>query len=289
MTYTLTQLQEAFDALPNAVKDYLMHEKTFEILDEIINEFDIPEENEKDFRTMLIALEVGLAKPDEFINFLKEELEFGDDIADTLFDEVSEKILDEMYEIFDQTTNGEEVPHKVLEELPAPAKPLGDIKKFVGIPAYGVEKPASSYTSVLPRSNLTQNKVTDTAAADSFIQKLNALNAVKSETENTGGVFPPTTILQAPTTTSTTISTTIPQKERPAVNMTDINAEVNKILGKNDSIGLTKLNGPVNIPRQEIDVSPEPTEKSSAAPFSKPAVPPIYPAGTDPYREPPTS
>ena len=199
MTYTIKQLQEAFNLLPDTVKDYLIGDNITEKLDDSIDDFAIPEEKEEGFRKIVLALEVGLAKPDEFINFAKQELEFSDGLAENLFIQISENILSQEYDIFDEATKNEKF-NEEPKELPAGSKPLGDIKKFVGVPEYGVQRPASSYTSVLPRSDINQNKIKDTPTADSFIQKLNALNGIQPKDQET----------KVPTSTTTSISTPSP-------------------------------------------------------------------------------
>lgn len=299
MTYTIKQLQEAFNLLPDTVKDYLIGDNITEKLDDSIDDFAIPEEKEEGFRKIVLALEVGLAKPDEFINFAKQELEFSDGLAENLFIQISENILSQEYDIFDEATKNEKF-NEEPKELPAGSKPLGDIKKFVGVPEYGVQRPASSYTSVLPRSDINQNKIKDTPTADSFIQKLNALNGIQPKDQET----------KVPTSTTTSISTpspatpqfdptSVPHKASAPMNTSNIGSEVNKILSESGSAELAKLVSPVNIPRQEIKIKTESSAESTPqkntqskveinSVTSTTAAPISYPTGNDPYREPPT-
>lgn len=292
MNYTDEQLQKAFDNQPETLQDYIMSDEVAEALHTLAEWFELS--NIDMFSRAVLALLVGLSAADDFIKLAEENFGLPQEDAENLFGEVGDRIMVKAYEIYDQALKDagiETTPISIMEDkVPSQTttdasqqapRPTIDIRRFVGIPAYGVEKPASSYTSILPHSDTEMNKAKDTPTADSFIQKLNNLNAV-------------------PLKNSTT--TPIPKKEIPPIE-------------------LSKLAGPVNIPRQEIKMpqnlvaqtaSTLPVVSTTPTPAQPmPLIPPIqtipikpltpptptpvqsipskpYSVGTDPYREPPT-
>ena len=272
MSYKIEQLQKTFEQLPDTVKDYIISDEVVNAIETLADWYDIPEEKRENFRKMILALEVGLMKIDDFISDSQKEFSLSSEEVMDLIVEINDEILEKIYNLFNQAVEQEN-----KEEASAPHPINKNVQKFVGVPAYGVVQPASKYTSVLPRADIEMSKKKDAQQVDSFIKKLNEINAVPA----------------APTSANT-----VP-KNLPATTE-DV-----------PSIALAKLSRSINIPRQEIQESSQeqiqekkidvpvvqkvtPTTTASATlPTPTPASPTprpqsTYSSGADPYREPPT-
>ncbi|GEM_PF-5309958 len=303
MNYTNEQLQKAFEGVPPTVQDYILSDEVMEKLQDVANAFSLTDESDKrEFRRGVFALLVAMASADNFIASAQEKFDFSKEEAGRLFGEVGDKIMLKAYDLYNQAMK------EIDEKSPTPLKtsqaiqprPAGEVRKFVGLPNYGngVEKPASSYTSVLPRSQIELNKLKDTPTADSFIKKLDSLGNQSMATAGeraAASAATKTSVVTNPTAPTPVASTT----QTPAIPVTPIKTAPPPpnlpVLEKYEGpIELAKLARPVNIPQKEVLMTPPPTPTPSIPP--KPTPPPIpsttqqpkpYPKGYDPYREQP--
>jgi len=215
MSYTNEQLQKAFEGVPPTVQDYILSDEVTEALQDIADAFSLTDDADKrEFRLGVLSLLVAMASADNFIATAQEKFDFSKDEAERLFGEVGDRILLKAYDLYDQAMKEMDektpVPLKTVS-IPQPPRPAGDVRKFVGVPNYGngIERPASSYTSVLPRSQTELNKLKDTPTADSFIKKLDSLgNQSMATAGERAAANPLPKVAAAPAPTNSTVPQT---------------------------------------------------------------------------------
>jgi hypothetical protein len=290
MSYTTAQLQSQFNDLPEELQGYIMGGDVAEAGSNLAEWFEIGDKEV--FGEILFALVIGTVDGAEFVRLAQDKLGLDEETAGDLFVEIGIRIMDEAYEIMEESikeASGDSVTATApkaatiptMPQAPAP-RASGEARRFVGIPSYGFEKPASSYTSVLPRSEIEVNKLKDTPTADSFIKKLSNLGnqGMGSSVNTVPSATPIPTPAPSPAPSapakSLTPAPSAPKTVPPPSNL--------PVLKKDEpETELAKLSRPISLPRKEVTMTTQ-----APQPATPPGPSKTYAHGSDPYREMPT-